>query len=248
MKTMDPLFRRPFAVFRAIHSKEGQKGLEIVYKVVGRGTKIMTTLLPGDELDIIGPCGNGFTFEDNRKAQVLLGGGIGPTSLYTMGEHIVEKQKHNLNLHIFLGAETKRSLILVKELKNLRSDVRISTDDGTQGYKGTVTELFEKSLEDGEIPSDSAVYACGPEPMYRALRPICEKYNISAQVSIERRMACGMGVCLSCVCKANREQITRYRDLSKTYTQFSDTDAFGYALTCMDGPVFHLEEVMSDEQ
>jgi dihydroorotate dehydrogenase electron transfer subunit len=247
VETMDPLFRRPFAVFKTIQTDKDQKGFEIVYKVVGKGTKIMTTLLPGDEVDIIGPCGTGFMFENNKNAQVLLGGGIGATSLYMMGEQIIKNQEHNLDLHIFLGAETKKSLILVNEFKNLKSDIKISTDDGTAGYHGMVTELFRKSIEEGEIPPESTVYACGPEPMYRALRSICKKYNLSAQISIERRMACGMGLCLSCICKVKKEEVKKYRSLSNSYVQFSDNDDFGFALTCMDGPVFHLEEVISNE-
>ncbi len=246
--SMDPLFRRPFAaVFKTLKPDNGKNRLEIVYKVVGKGTQIMSRLLPGDELDIIGPCGSGFRVENPKKAQVLLGGGSGTAALYMMGEQILKNQGPNLNLQILLGAETKRSLIWVNEFESLKRDIKISTEDGTHGYEGMVTELFEKLLKEGEIPAESAAYACGPEPMYRALRPICEKYHISAQISIERPMACGMGVCLSCVCKIKKDGVKQDRALSNSFTQFSDHDDFGYALTCMDGPVFRLEEVIFDE-
>src|SRR4030043_436688 len=129
---MDPLFRRPFAVFKTIPLKEGERGLEIVYKVVGKGTRIMTTLLPGVEVDIMGPCGSGFKLEESKKIHLLLGGGIGVTSLYMLGEEIIKKKR---DLHIFLGAESRESLILVDEFQKLKRDIKISTDDGTFGYK-----------------------------------------------------------------------------------------------------------------
>jgi dihydroorotate dehydrogenase electron transfer subunit len=110
-----------------------------------------------------------------------------------------------------------------------------------------VTELFKSSMEKGEISSESAVYACGPEPMYRELRSLWEKYRFSAQVSIERRMACGMGVCLSCICKVKKGEIEKHRSLPQSHIQLSEQDDSGYALTCMDGPVFHLEEVVLNE-
>jgi dihydroorotate dehydrogenase electron transfer subunit len=244
-ESMDPLFRRPFSVFRPLLLNSTEKGLEIVYKVVGRGTKKMTTLLPNDEVDILGPCGNGFWFEDNREGYVLLGGGVGAAALYMLGEEIARSQKGNL--HVFLGGETKEALILVNEFKTLKSNLHISTDDGTFGFRGVITDLFRKSIEQGEIPSGSVVYACGPEPMYGALRPICEKYGFPAQISIERRMACGMGICLSCICKVRKEQVNKFRDLSHSHIQFGDNDDLGYALTCMDGPIFYLDEVILNE-
>lgn len=244
-ESMDPLFRRPFSVFRPLLLNATEKGLEIVYKVVGRGTKKMTTLLPNDEVNILGPCGNGFWFEDNREGYVLLGGGVGAAALYMLGEEIAKRQKGNL--HVFLGAETKEALILVDEFKTLKSDLHISTDDGTSGFRGVVTDLFRKSIDEGKIPPGSVVYACGPEPMYGALRPICEKYGFPAQISIERRMACGMGICLSCVCKVRKGQVNKFRDLPESHIQFSDGDDFGYALTCMDGPIFYLDEVILNE-
>jgi dihydroorotate dehydrogenase electron transfer subunit len=123
-ESMDPLFRRPFSVFRPLLLNSTEKGLEIVYKVVGRGTKKMTTLLPNDEVDILGPCGNGFWFEDNREGYVLLGGGVGAAALYMLGEEIARSQKGNL--HVFLGGETK-ALILVNEFKTLKSNYMLRT-------------------------------------------------------------------------------------------------------------------------
>ena len=246
-EAMDPLFRRPFSVFRIIPLAHGEKGLEIVYKMVGRGTRKMTALVPGDEVDVIGPCGNGFSFEGGKKSHILLGGGVGTAALYMLGEQIVMNQKPDPNLHIFLGANTKDSVILIDQFQNLKKDLKISTDDGTFGYHGMVTELFRSSMEKGEISSESAVYACGPEPMYRELRLLCEKYRFSAQVSIERRMACGMGVCLSCICKVKKGEVEKYRSLPQSHIQFSEQDDSGYALTCKDGPVFHLEEVVLNE-
>jgi dihydroorotate dehydrogenase electron transfer subunit len=199
-ESMDPLFRRPFSVFRPLLLNSTEKGLEIVYKVVGRGTKKMTTLLPNDEVDILGPCGNGFWFEDNREGYVLLGGGVGAAALYMLGEEIARSQRESACL---LGCETKEALILVNEFKTLKSNLHISTDDGTFGFRGVITDLFRKSIEQGKSHRERCL-CLRPEPMYGALRPICEKYGFPAQISIERRMACGMGICLSCICKVKR--------------------------------------------
>ena len=244
---MDPFFRRPFTVFKAIDIGGIRQGLEIVYKVVGRGTEIMTNLKPGDEIDVIGPCGHGFLIENNDRGQVLVAGGIGATSLYLLARQISRKTGNGANLYLFLGAENRDGLFFTDEFQQIGNHLMVSTDDGSLGYHGTITGLLEKSLESGEIPAQSALYACGPEPMYRALIPICKRFNLSAQISIERRMGCAVGVCLSCICKVNKEEVSMRRELSDSHMQFDETSGFGYALACMDGPVFNLEEVVFDE-
>lgn len=244
---MDPLFRRPFTVFKTLEICGITQGLEIVYKVVGRGTDMMTKLKPGDEIDVIGPCGHGYAIEKNDKGQVLVAGGIGATSLYLLARQISSKTGNGANLYLFLGAENREGLFLADEFEQIGNHLMVSTDDGSRGYHGTVTGLLEKSLEAGEIPAQSALYACGPEAMYQSLIPICKRFNLSVQISIERRMGCAVGVCLSCICKVNKEEVSRRREMSDSHIQFDETSGFGYALACMDGPVFNLEEVIFDE-
>jgi len=247
-KTFDPLFRRPFSVFRRVMKDGGYYGIEVVYKVVGRGTSLMTELAPGDELDVIGPLGHGFEWGRDKKVHVLLGGGVGLPALFMLGEEISQAvSESGLELNILLGAETKKAIVLEKEFKTLKGKVLVSTDDGTYGYHGYVTEMLKDAIDRGGISPDCAIYACGPEPMLKALQPICQQYGIPAQVSMERHMGCGIGVCLSCVCKVDRDSVLKYRDLKSSHIQFSPEAEFGYALVCKDGPVFRIDEVIFDE-
>lgn len=238
-----PLFRRPLSVFRRV--KLGDTlGIEVIYKVVGRGTGLMTELRKGNQLDIIGPLGHGFEWHRDKSVKVLVAGGTGAACLFLLAEEISEA---GLQLKILLGAETKASLILKKEFASLKGEVMVSTDDGTQGYHGFVTEMLDKALDERKISSDCVVYSSGPEPMLKALAPICQKYHIPAQVSVERHMMCGIGACLACVCKVDKNRISRHRDLESSHIQFVSEKEFGYALVCKDGPVFDIHEVIFDE-
>ena len=244
----DPLLRRPFSVSRCIKLDTDTIGFELIYKVVGRGTHLMTNLVRGDELDIIGPLGRGFDWQRDKGVHILLAGGIGSAGLLMLGDEISKRLKEDeLELYVLLGAETKDALLLEKEFGMLGGKVLVSTDDGTYGHKGFVTELLKDSIDRGEIPRDCALYACGPEPMLKSLAPICQEYQVPAQISIERHMMCGFGGCFNCVCKVDKNSVLTYRDLTASHIQFIPEEEFGYALVCKDGPVFHIEEVLFDE-
>lgn len=243
-----PLFRRPFSVFRRVKLRGGTLGIELIYKVVGRGTHLMTELRKGDVLDVIGPLGRGFEWRRDKRAHVLLGGGIGSSTLFMLGGEISKGTKeYGIQLHILLGAETQKTLILEKEFSALNGEVLVSTDDGTYGYHGLITEMLKSYINDGKIPSDCAIYACGPESMFKALVPICRQHGIPAQISIERHMMCGIGACLTCVCKVDKKSVLKHRDLKSFHIQFVPDRDFGYALVCKDGPVFDMDEVILDE-
>lgn len=243
-----PLFRRPLSVFRRIMLDRGALGIQVVYKVVGRGTKLMTNLRQGDELDIIGPLGHGFQWQRDKKVHILLAGGIGSASLFMLGEEISKVVKeYGLELYILLGAETQKTLVLEKEFTTLNGEILVSTDDGTYGYKGFVTDMLKDAIDRQKISSDCAIYACGPELMFKALSQICKQYDIPAQVSLERPMMCGIGACLSCVCKVDKNSMLKHRDIKSSHIQFIPEEDFGYALVCKDGPVFDIEEVIFDE-
>jgi dihydroorotate dehydrogenase electron transfer subunit len=239
-----PLFRRPFSVFRRVPLKDGRLGIEIVYKVVGAGSRVMTELKRGDTLDLIGPLGHGFELNRDKSVQVVVAGGTGVACLFLLAEEI---SKAGLPLKILLGADTKASLLMKKEYASLKGEVTVSTDDGTAGYHGFVTQLLAEALRKGAIPVDCAVYATGPEPMLKALAPICRQYEISAQVSMERHMLCGIGACLGCICKVDPKHISPSRDPKSSHMQFVSDRDFGYALVCKDGPVFNIDEVKFDE-
>jgi dihydroorotate dehydrogenase electron transfer subunit len=158
-----------------------------------------------------------------------------------------EISKARLQLKILLGAETKASILLKKEYAALKGDMMVSTDDGSYGYHGFVTQMLGEAFDKDKISPDCAVYASGPEPMLKALVPICQKYHIPAQVSVERHMMCGIGACLACVCKVDPNHISKNRDLGSSHIQFVSDKEFGYALVCKDGPVFDMNEVIFDD-
>ncbi len=244
-----PLFRRPFSVFRLVKLDGGDLGIEVVYKVVGRGTRLMTNLRQGGELDIIGPLGHGFEWCRDKKTHILLAGGIGSAGLFMLGEQLSEAvSEYGLELNILLGAETKKTLILEKEFRTFNGKVLVSTDDGTYGYEGSVVEMLRDAIDGGRIHTDCAIYACGPEPMYKRLASICQQYGIVAQVSMERHMMCGIGACLVCVCKVDKNSTLKYRDVASSHIQVFPEEEFGYALVCKDGPVFNIDEVIFNEQ
>ena len=239
-----PLFRRPFSVFRRVALKGDHLGIEIVYKVIGVGTRVITELRKGDSMSIIGPLGRGFDLDRNKAVQVIVAGGTGAACLFLLAEEI---SKAGLQLKVLLGAGTRASVLLKEEYAALKGEVMVSTDDGTYGYRGFVTQLLDKALREGTISSDCVIYSSGPEPMLKALASLCQRYHIPAQVSVERHMMCGIGACLACVCKVDPNQISKNRDVRSSHLQFVSEKEFGYALVCRDGPVFDIDEVILDD-
>lgn len=209
----DPLLRRPLGVHRI-----WPDGIEVLYEVVGEGTALLAQKRPGEELDLIGPLGNGFDLSLSSEINILVAGGIGVAPLLSLAESLsAEKSK----VHVMIGARKKSHVMCEKEFRLMGCFVKVSTDDGSKGYKGLVTEPLKKLIEACK-PEDVTVYACGPTGMLKAVRAITHKNGISCQVSLEERMACGVGVCLGCPVKVK---------------------AGGYKMVCKDGPVFNAEEL-----
>ena len=234
----DPLLRRPFS----IHRVEGD-ALEILLRVVGRGTALLTKLRKNTSLDVLGPLGHGFTISD-RSAAVLVAGGMGTAPLVMLAEELIRRG----NRVVFLiGAERKALLLCEEECRSLGADVYVSTDDGSCGFKGFVTALLVSLLDEGKIPRDAQYYACGPDTMLHALAPIVSSRGLACQVSLEEKMACGIGACLSCVCKVQPEIAVAKRGLKESHIQTSPDFPYGHALVCSDGPVFDMDEVVWDE-
>ena len=239
-----PLFRRPFSVFRRVPLKGDHLGIEIVYKVIGTGTRVMTGLRKGDTLDLLGPLGHGFELDRSKSVQVVVAGGTGAACLFLLSEEI---SKAGLPLKVLLGADTKSSVLLKKEYAALKGEVMLSTDDGTFGFHGFVTQMLEKGFNEGKISRDCMIYSSGPEPMLKALASICKTNHLPAQVSVERHMMCGIGACLACVCKVDPNHIPEKRDVRSSHMQFISGKEFGYGLVCKDGPVFDIDEVIFDD-
>jgi len=244
-----PLLRRPFTVLKRI-PRANPSAIEIVYEIVGKGTKLMTKLRKGDELDLIGPLGQGFSWKRflDKEVHVLVGGGIGSAALFMLAEEISQMiPRYNLKLVIFIDARTKDELVLEADFKTLPAELRVATHDGQYGYHGYVTQMLEDYLDKEGVSHKAIIYACGPEVMYHKLQQICRHYGVPAQISLERHMGCGIGACLSCVCKVRKKTVMKYRNLATSHIQFVPEKELGYALVCKDGPVFNIEEVEFDE-
>lgn len=191
--------------------------LRFVYRVVGKGTKEFSNLTPGMDLRLLGPVGNGFPLEEAEgKNAVLMGGGIGVPPILELSKKLKASKVSTV-----LGY--RDSTLFLKEDFDRYSDVYIATEDGSIGTKGNVLDVLKK----GEIPCD-VIYACGPMPMLRAIKAYAEENNIKAYISLEERMACGVGACLGCVAK------TTHKDGHSHVNN---------ARVCTEGPVFEAGEV-----
>lgn len=195
--------------------------LRIVYRVVGGGTKVMSTYQEGDSIDIIGPLGNGFSMKDGKA--ILVGGGIGIPPMVELAKTLSEKIGKE-NVTCVMGYRDE--LFLTDELENF-SAVIIATEDGSTGTKGTVIDALNENGISGDV-----MYACGPIPMLKALKDWAIDKDIECQVSLEERMACGIGACLACVCK------TKEKDEHSNVCN---------KRICKDGPVFDAKEIDFEE-
>ena len=223
----EPLLRRPLS----IHGTSGAK-IKILYEVVGRATEVLAQKKAGESLDIIGPLGNGFSVNGFRSA-VIVGGGMGVAPLIFLAEKLAEvkkslacssrQEKSQVRTMVLIGAKSREQLLCVKEFKKLGYDVKISTDDGSAGSKGRVTELLKDLLGAASQKPEVTIYACGPRPMLKAVSDLSSAYAIPAQVSLEEHMSCGIGACLGCVVKVKSD--------------------FEYKRVCKEGPVFNSAEL-----
>ncbi len=196
--------------------------LRMVYRVVGQGTEEFSRLKAGDELRLVGPLGNGFPVKGEKP--ILVGGGIGVPPMLELAKSFGNKSQVVLGYrddHLFL----RDDFTIACQVNSNRNTVPISiaTDDGSVGVHGTVIDAIKANHITGDV-----IYACGPKPMLRGLKEYAAEAGIECYISMEERMACGIGACLGCVCKT-----TEVDDHSKVHN----------ARICKDGPVFKAEEV-----
>ena len=207
--------RRPISICR-IDPEAGT--LVLVMEVRGSGTAAIAQLGSEDSLDLIGPLGSGFQLADPKAHALLVGGGIGVPPLCQAAAH------HGANAVVAAGFRSAGAVILRDEVENLGASFLVATDDGTAGHHGLVTDLVKAHL--AETKTD-VIYACGPMPMLRAVAAIAKEQGIACQVSLEERMACGMGACLGCATALLDDNGEQY-----------------YGHVCKDGPVFPAERVV----
>ncbi len=212
--TLDPILRRPFSIHQIDYEKEI---LRIYYAVVGKGTQLLQKIRVNEVVSIMGPLGNGFTLVEEKNV-FLIGGGMGSAPLYFLAE---ELNKRDNKISIFLGAGNEEGIKIKDSFNKISKDIKVSTDDGSAGFHGNVLDLLSNCLSSQSKPQ--MIYTCGPVPMLKGIQKFAEDKDIPCQLSLESMMACGIGVCLGCVCQGK----------DKNY----------YPKVCSDGPVFWAEEV-----
>ncbi|MHB1323359.1 MAG: dihydroorotate dehydrogenase electron transfer subunit [Coriobacteriia bacterium] len=204
------ILRRPFSVFRA-----GGGKLEVLYQVVGAATLALAEAEPGDGMDVIGPLGHGWEFPGGMAHALVVAGGLG---IGPMGMLVEELARLGVASTLAQGAHSADRLLARDVFEDACRHVEVATDDGSAGRTGLVTDLMD-DLVAADAPD--VVYVCGPEPMQRIAAAKAAQAGIPCQVSLERLMACGVGVCLSCVVETTS----------------------GLLRACVDGPVFDASEV-----
>ena len=197
--------RRPLSIYDAKDMK-----ISFLYKVVGKGTKILSQMQSG-EVQILGPLGKGYDLKLNENSYpVIVAGGTGIASLHYLAAKLEKKGT------LYYGVRSINDLLCIDKFKKLGWEISVSTEDGTEGYKGYITDVLEKNLK-----STDTLFVCGPTPMMKKVLSIAKEKQAKGFVSLEEKMACGIGNCQGCAVKINGE----------------------YKMTCKEGPVFKLEEV-----
>ena len=187
--------------------------LRVVYRIAGEGTREFSKMKQGDTLEVMGPLGNGFAMKEGKA--ILVGGGIGIPPMLELAKQLSAEKT------VVLGY---RDELFLKDEFEKTAEVAVATEDGSFGTKGTVIDAIRENAITGDI-----IYACGPMPMLKALAEYAREHNMEAQISLEERMACGIGACLGCICK------TKEKD---HHTNVNNSRI------CKDGPVFDAKEVV----
>ncbi|MCR4908995.1 MAG: dihydroorotate dehydrogenase electron transfer subunit [Lachnospiraceae bacterium] len=213
------LLGRPVSICEALPEKEE---LRFIFRRVGFGTAAFSRLSPGTELFLTGPLGNGFPLKEARGKVFILGGGIGIPPLFGLGKEL--KKDDSLSLNFILGYRSKAEGLFLSEDFSSLGDCRLTTDDGSEGFPGTVTDCI-RSLD--IIPD--IIFSCGPLPMLRAVKQYAAEHGVKAYLSLEEKMACGVGACLGCVVKT---------------TGTDPHSGVHNARVCAEGPVFDSEMVV----
>lgn len=230
----DPLLGRAFAVYDVVRDSLGRaEGVDFVYVVHGKMTAALAACQPGRRVEAWGPLGNGFTPEPTRQL-VLVAGGVGYTPFLAVAKERLGKARYGAPLReaprvdavtMCYGVRTADLLAGAEAFVAAGVDLRVSSDDGSIGHPGRVTDLLKAVLQETE-GEDRLVLCCGPEPMMAAVSQMCLDAGAPCRVSLETPMACGLGICFSCVAKVRQPD-----------------GGWDYKRTCVEGPVFDAERI-----
>jgi dihydroorotate dehydrogenase electron transfer subunit len=232
--------------------------IEILYKVLGKGTQCLSRIEAGQEVELLGPLGNRFLVPDDLRTAVLVAGGIGVPPIAALAAALAQSREPRAASHerslgdgassieVFLGGKASEDVLCVKDFDAIGADVHITTEDGSLGTRGLITDLLGPFLEAkgdsvvgtcgnrvapscpaAQPPSRFCIYTCGPPGMLAAVARLAETYGVPCQTSVEANMACGFGACMGCAIEAR-----------------SNGSGPRYKLVCKDGPVFDSRELV----
>ena len=210
------LLRRPVSIC----STDRAKGrYDLYFQVKGAGTEILAGKKSGDFIDILGPLRRSFDLDIGYRRIAVVGGGIGIFPLLFLLNESKAVVKRS-----YLGFRSSGYIVLQEEFRQKSNSLEIATDDGSYGMKGFVTDMLERDILSEEF---DMIYACGPTPMLKKVTEIAKKHNVRCQISLEQRMGCGFGACLTCACETRTEE-----------------GGSQFVRVCADGPVFNSEDVI----
>jgi dihydroorotate dehydrogenase electron transfer subunit len=230
----DPLLRRPLSIHRLISADT----VQILYRVRGKGTRVLSKRVPGERLDILGPLGKGFEITSQIKEAILVAGGVGIAPLFPLAEELKRAGK---SIKLFIGGKSREDILCEDDFRSLGIEIYISTEDGSYGKGGLITDILEDYIQTPDSRLKTQIYACGPKPMLKVVSEIARLYSLPCYVSLEERMACGIGACLGCAVKV-RVQSSEFRVKGKN-SKLQTPNPKLYRLVCKDGPVFNAEEI-----
>ncbi len=216
------LLRRPFSIARVSRQGPAAGTVDVVFDAHGPGTEWLTRLDVHDVIDVVGPLGTPFPLPQRKVNCLLVGGGYGVAPLFFLGEQLV---RAGLRVDMIVGAASGERILGAIEAKRLSASVAFTTDDGSYGAHGRVTDVL---ADVAASTSAGVVYACGPNPMLRAVSEACVELQLPVQVAVEERMACGIGVCFTCVLPVRIG------------------DGVHMRRSCIDGPVFNGARIAWD--
>lgn len=218
-----PLLRRALAIYDTGREDDKPGTVRLLVKSIGEGTRRLAALRAGDAINLIGPLGHGFQIKPSpNRVHAILAGGVGIASVFLLAERLA---KMGEEVHLIYGGRSRDDLVCLDDFRGLGAKLFLATQDGSAGTAGLVTDAMLRHVDQFPAPS-LLYYACGPNPMLRAVAEIAHRLGIACQVSVETRMGCGFGVCLGCSVRTHRS----------------------YRLACQHGPVFNSDELAWEEE
>jgi dihydroorotate dehydrogenase electron transfer subunit len=233
----DPLLPRAFSIYR-ISQEGGAPIVEILYKILGKGTQGLSRMEPGQGVEVLGPLGNSFTVTPEVKTAILVAGGIGVPPIAALAKALARSREPRaasreeypdsgpMSIEVFLGGKTADDILCLREFEAAGARLHVTTEDGGLGFRGMVTDLLGPFLPPSREPS-LAIFTCGPPGMLSAVARLAETRGVRCQTSVEANMACGFGACMGCAVEAR-----------------SSGAVPAYKLVCKDGPVFDSRELV----